>query len=59
VTFACQPEMLPRHIVTLVKPLVAAGLLREKERMILAPCDKAGREPASDNKPQQPVLSDD
>jgi exopolyphosphatase / guanosine-5'-triphosphate,3'-diphosphate pyrophosphatase len=36
VTFACQPEMLPRHTVTLVKPLVAAGLLREKERMILA-----------------------
>jgi exopolyphosphatase/guanosine-5'-triphosphate,3'-diphosphate pyrophosphatase len=35
VTFACQAEMLPKHTVTLVRPLVANGLLREKERMIL------------------------
>jgi exopolyphosphatase/guanosine-5'-triphosphate,3'-diphosphate pyrophosphatase len=35
VTFACQVEMLPEHTVTLVRPLVANGLLREKERMIL------------------------
>ncbi len=35
VTFACQIEMLPQHTVTLIRPLVAAGLLREKERMIL------------------------
>ncbi len=42
VTFACQPEMLPRHTVTLVKSLVAAGLLREKERMILAHAIKQG-----------------
>jgi len=35
VTFACQAEMLPEHTVTLVRPLVANGMLREKERMIL------------------------
>lgn len=35
VTFACQAEMLPQHTVTLVRPLVASGMLREKERMIL------------------------
>jgi exopolyphosphatase / guanosine-5'-triphosphate,3'-diphosphate pyrophosphatase len=35
VTFACQAELLPEHTVTLVKPLVANGMLREKERMIL------------------------
>jgi exopolyphosphatase/guanosine-5'-triphosphate,3'-diphosphate pyrophosphatase len=36
VTFACQQEVLPRHTFGFVKPLVAAGLLREKERTILA-----------------------
>lgn len=35
VTFACQVEMLPQHTVTLVRPLVSFGLLREKEKMIL------------------------
>jgi len=35
VTYACQTELLPQHTVTLVKPLVATGLLREKEKMIL------------------------
>ena len=35
VVFSCQAEMLPQHTVTLVRPLVASGLLREKERMIL------------------------
>ncbi len=35
VTFACQVEMLPQHTVTLVRPLVTLGLLREKEKMIL------------------------
>jgi exopolyphosphatase/guanosine-5'-triphosphate,3'-diphosphate pyrophosphatase len=35
VTFACQTEMLPEHAVTLVRPLVANGILREKEKMIL------------------------
>ncbi len=35
VAFACQAEMLPEHTVTLVRPLVANGMLREKERMIL------------------------
>jgi len=35
VTFACQAEMLPEHTVTLVRPLVANGMLREKESMIL------------------------
>jgi exopolyphosphatase / guanosine-5'-triphosphate,3'-diphosphate pyrophosphatase len=35
VTFACQAEMLPQHTVTLVRPLVANGMLREKEKMIL------------------------
>lgn len=35
VAFACQQEMLPQFTFTLVKPLVAAGLLREKERAIL------------------------
>jgi exopolyphosphatase/guanosine-5'-triphosphate,3'-diphosphate pyrophosphatase len=35
VTFACKAEMLPEHTVTLVRPLVANGMLREKERMIL------------------------
>lgn len=36
VTFACQPEVLPRYTFSLVKPLVSAGLMREKEKMILA-----------------------
>lgn len=35
VTFACQSEMLPEHTVSLVRQLVNAGLLREKERTIL------------------------
>jgi len=35
VTFACQQEMLPPHTVTLVRPLVSYGLLREKEKVIL------------------------
>ena len=35
-TFACRTEMLPIHTAELIKPIVAAGLLREKERMILA-----------------------
>lgn len=35
VTFACQQEMLPQHTVTLVRPLVVNGLLREKEKTIL------------------------
>jgi Exopolyphosphatase len=35
VTFACQPEMLPEHTVTLVRKLVNSGLLREKEKTIL------------------------
>lgn len=35
VAFACQRETLPQHTFTLVKPLVAAGLLREKEKVIL------------------------
>ncbi len=35
VTFACQIEILPQNTVTLVRPLVSAGLLREKEKMIL------------------------
>ncbi|MCI0558819.1 MAG: Ppx/GppA family phosphatase, partial [Nitrososphaera sp.] len=36
VTYACQPEMLPQHTATLVRPLLTYGRLREKERMILA-----------------------
>jgi exopolyphosphatase/guanosine-5'-triphosphate,3'-diphosphate pyrophosphatase len=35
VAFSCQRETLPQHTFTLVKPLVAAGLLREKEKAIL------------------------
>ncbi|UVS68279.1 Ppx/GppA phosphatase family protein [Nitrososphaera viennensis] len=35
VTFACQQEVLPQYAFSLVKPLVSAGLLREKERAIL------------------------
>lgn len=35
VMFACQPEILPEHTVTLVRPLVNFGLLREKEKTIL------------------------
>lgn len=35
VTFACQQEALPQYAFSLVKPLVSAGLLREKERAIL------------------------
>jgi exopolyphosphatase / guanosine-5'-triphosphate,3'-diphosphate pyrophosphatase len=36
VTFACKPEILPRYTVTLIKPLINAGIMREKEKMILA-----------------------
>jgi exopolyphosphatase/guanosine-5'-triphosphate,3'-diphosphate pyrophosphatase len=36
VTFACQQEVLPQYAFSLVKPLVSAGLLREKERAILS-----------------------
>jgi exopolyphosphatase / guanosine-5'-triphosphate,3'-diphosphate pyrophosphatase len=36
VTFACKPEMLPRYTLTLIKPLINAGIMREKEKMILA-----------------------
>jgi len=36
VTFSCKPEMLPHYTLTFVKPLVSAGLMREKEKMILA-----------------------
>ena len=35
VTFACQQEMLPQCTFTLVRPLVASRLLREKEKAIL------------------------
>jgi exopolyphosphatase/guanosine-5'-triphosphate,3'-diphosphate pyrophosphatase len=44
VTFACQAEMLPQHTVTLVRPLVASGMLREKERMILTHAIKQAEE---------------
>jgi exopolyphosphatase/guanosine-5'-triphosphate,3'-diphosphate pyrophosphatase len=44
VTFACQAEMLPEHTVTLVRPLVSNGLLREKERMILTHAIKQAEE---------------
>ncbi len=35
VTVACQAETLPKHTAMLVNPLIANGLLKEKERMIL------------------------
>ena len=35
VTFACQPETMPPFAATFISPLLAAGLLREKEKMIL------------------------
>ncbi len=35
VAFACQQEMLSQFTFMLVKPLVAAGLMREKEKMVL------------------------
>lgn len=44
VTFACQTEMLPEHTVTLVRPLVGGGMLREKERMILTHAIKQAAE---------------
>jgi exopolyphosphatase/guanosine-5'-triphosphate,3'-diphosphate pyrophosphatase len=44
VTFACQAEILPQHTVTLVRPLVANGMLREKERMILTHAIKQAEE---------------
>jgi exopolyphosphatase/guanosine-5'-triphosphate,3'-diphosphate pyrophosphatase len=36
VTFACQVEPLPQFAFSLVRPLVASGLMREKERVILS-----------------------
>ena len=36
VTFACRPEILPRYTLTLIKPLIEAGIMREKEKIILA-----------------------
>ncbi|HXV46071.1 MAG TPA: hypothetical protein VD736_05305 [Nitrososphaera sp.] len=44
VTFACQAEMLPQHTVTLVRPLVSNGMLREKERMILTHAIRQAKE---------------
>lgn len=44
VTFACQAEMLPEQTVTLVKSLVANGMLREKEKMILTHAIKQAEE---------------
>lgn len=44
VTFACQTETLPQHTATLVKPLVASGMLREKERIILTHAIKQASE---------------
>jgi exopolyphosphatase / guanosine-5'-triphosphate,3'-diphosphate pyrophosphatase len=44
VTFACQAEMLPEQTVTLVKSLVANGMLREKEKMILTHAIKQAKE---------------
>lgn len=44
VTFACQAEILPQHTVTLVRSLVANGMLREKERMILTHAIKQAAE---------------
>lgn len=35
VTSACHEEMLPQNTATLIEPIVAAGLLRQKEKMIL------------------------
>jgi len=35
VAFSCQAEVLPQHTVTLVRPLVANGMLGEKEKLIL------------------------
>jgi exopolyphosphatase/guanosine-5'-triphosphate,3'-diphosphate pyrophosphatase len=35
VMFACQQEVLPQYAFSLIRPLVAGGLLREKERAIL------------------------
>ena len=32
----CRPETLPRYALTLVKPLINVGLMREKEKIILA-----------------------
>lgn len=50
VTFACQLEMLPQHTVTLVRPLVANGMMREKEKMILTHAIKqAGQLPLITN----------
>jgi exopolyphosphatase / guanosine-5'-triphosphate,3'-diphosphate pyrophosphatase len=36
VTLSCKPEMLPRYTLTLIKPLINAGIMREKEKIILA-----------------------
>jgi exopolyphosphatase/guanosine-5'-triphosphate,3'-diphosphate pyrophosphatase len=35
VTFACHEEMLPQSTAALIEPLVAAGILRQKEKIIL------------------------
>ena len=35
VSFACQQEVLPQYTFTLIRPLVVAGLMREKEKSIL------------------------
>jgi exopolyphosphatase/guanosine-5'-triphosphate,3'-diphosphate pyrophosphatase len=35
VAFACQQEVLPQYTFTFVRPLVTAGLMREKEKSIL------------------------
>lgn len=50
VAFACQQEVLPEHTAGLARQLVAAGLLREKERLILAHAIKQlGRLPVMTN----------
>ena len=36
VMFACRPEILPRYTLALIKPLIDAGIMLEKEKMILA-----------------------
>lgn len=36
VTFACQVEPLPQYAFSLVRPLMASGMMREKERVILS-----------------------
>jgi exopolyphosphatase/guanosine-5'-triphosphate,3'-diphosphate pyrophosphatase len=36
VTFACKAEMVPRYTLTLIKPLIDAGIMCDKEKRILA-----------------------